>query len=112
MWVVVHAVRNVVTRPRARQGGCLPQDVGVVTPYSAQVTRLRRRLAVFDGRRADGHFVECSSVDAFQGREKDVIVISTVRANRDGQVGFLSDWRRYCEPGSFVQNVKAMLAYR
>eukprot|EP00041_Stephanoeca_diplocostata_P021966 m.520482 g.520482 ORF g.520482 m.520482 type:complete len:1243 (-) comp21951_c0_seq22:149-3877(-) len=76
------------------QGGCSPQAIGVVAPYSAQVTRLRRRLCVFDHNRAEGCFVECSSVDAFQGREKDVIVISTVRANSHEHVGFLSDWRR------------------
>ena len=60
-------------------------DVGVVTPYAAQARLVRDRLDAA---------VEVNSVDAFQGREKEVVVVSTVRANAGGDVGFLSDWRR------------------
>jgi len=65
-----------------------PEDIGVISPYSGQV-RLIRQL--FDGS-IEG--LEIKSVDGYQGREKEIIVLSTVRSNEDGVVGFLSDYRR------------------
>ncbi len=62
-----------------------PDAVGVITPYSAQVQRLRRVLPPA---------VEVASVNAFQGREKACIVVSFVRSNADGAVGFVADPRR------------------
>jgi hypothetical protein len=69
-------------------------DVGVVTPYVAQVRQLKRLLnrVVPDGQ--DPELLEIASVDNFQGREKELIVFSAVRSNRTGTVGFLADWRR------------------
>jgi len=69
-------------------------EIGVVTPYVAQVRILKRMLRniVPDG--ADPELLEVASVDNFQGREKDLIVFSAVRSNRTGVVGFLADWRR------------------
>ena len=61
--------------------------VGVITPYRAQVRKLRERLA-------DVPEVEVDSVDGFQGREKEAVVISLVRSNPAGQIGFLADTRR------------------
>jgi hypothetical protein len=62
-----------------------PEEVGVITPYSAQVRLLRRYL---DERlAADG--VDVATVDAFQGGEKTAIVVSLVRSNGDGDLGFL-----------------------
>ena len=63
--------------------------MGVVTPYLAQARLLRSLLAA-----GAAAAVEVSSVDGFQGREKELILISTVRANRHGNVGFLADARR------------------
>ncbi|HSH04894.1 MAG TPA: AAA domain-containing protein [Anaerolineae bacterium] len=60
--------------------------IGVIAPYSAQVRLLR------EGVEAEG--VEVHSVDGFQGREKEVIIISLVRANVKGEVGFLEETRR------------------
>jgi superfamily I DNA and/or RNA helicase len=60
-------------------------DIGVITPYSAQV-RLLRDLLPED--------VEAASVDGFQGREKEAIIISLVRSNLVGNVGFLAETRR------------------
>ena len=64
-------------------------DIGVVTPYSAQVTLLRSMKTEIYGTE-----LEVSTVDGFQGREKEVIIISMVRSNSNSDVGFLSDSRR------------------
>ncbi len=68
--------------------GVKPSLTAVITPYNAQVDRLRARLetAYPD--------LEIGSVDGFQGREKEAIVISLVRSNERGEVGFVSDDRR------------------
>ena len=71
--------------------GVAPTAIGVVTPYSAQA-RLVTDLLAQQGSECRG--VEVSSVDGYQGREKEVIVLSAVRANARGAVGFVADWRR------------------
>lgn len=69
-------------------------DIGVVTPYVAQVRILKRMLRNIVPEGQDPELLEVASVDNFQGREKDLIVFSAVRSNRTGTVGFLADWRR------------------
>jgi len=69
--------------------GMRPADIGVITPYAAQVTLLRSMRSTDIGSK-----LEISTVDGFQGREKEAIVISMVRSNASGEVGFLSDSRR------------------
>jgi DNA polymerase III delta prime subunit len=66
--------------------GVAPGDIGVITPYAAQARLLGDLLP------AAG--LEIDSVDGFQGREKEAVVISLVRSNVEGQIGFLSDIRR------------------
>jgi superfamily I DNA and/or RNA helicase len=66
--------------------GVAPGDVAVIAPYAAQVRRLRARL--------DVPGLEIDSVDGFQGREKEAVVLSLVRSNPKGDVGFLADVRR------------------
>ena len=68
--------------------GVSPSDIGVITPYNAQVEFLREKI------RKDHQNIEISSVDGFQGREKEVIIISMVRSNSNKEVGFLKDDRR------------------
>jgi len=63
-------------------------QIGVITPYNMQVQLLRQKLLT------KYPTLEIKSVDGFQGREKEVIIISMVRANLRGEVGFLSDSRR------------------
>lgn len=67
--------------------GVRPTQIGVITPYRAQVRHLREVLADVEG-------LEIDSVDGFQGREKEAIVVSLVRSNPEGEIGFLSDTRR------------------
>jgi senataxin len=62
--------------------------LGVISPYREQVYRLQR------ARRFRDSVVDAATVDGYQGQERDLIVLSTVRANATGQVGFLSDHRR------------------
>merc|ERR1712176_346872 len=69
-------------------------EIGVVTPYVAQVRILKRILKNIVPEGLDPELLEIASVDNFQGREKDLIVFSAVRCNRSGTVGFLADWRR------------------
>jgi ATP-dependent RNA/DNA helicase IGHMBP2 len=68
--------------------GLSPTQVAVITPYNAQVDRLRAALLPLHPG------LEIGSVDGFQGREKEAIVISLVRSNPRGEVGFLADDRR------------------
>ena len=69
------------------ESGVTADDIAVITPYAAQVRLLRSRLAQTPG-------LEIDSVDGFQGREKEAVVISLVRSNSEGQIGFLADVRR------------------
>lgn len=69
-------------------------DVGIISPYKAQVQYLRALLRADDFLRPLRRSVSVNTVDAFQGQERDVIVLSLVRDNAAGQIGFLSDLRR------------------
>ncbi|MBO5186592.1 MAG: AAA family ATPase [Prevotella sp.] len=69
-------------------------DVGVISPYRAQVQYLRRRIYKSDFFKPFRHRISVNTVDGFQGQERDVILISLVRSNDEGQIGFLRDLRR------------------
>ena len=69
-------------------------DVGVISPYRAQVQYLRRLVAKKEFFKPYRHLISINTVDGFQGQERDIILISLVRANDDGQIGFLRDLRR------------------
>ena len=66
--------------------GVAPGDIAVIATYAAQVRLLREQLSVPG--------LEIDSVDGFQGREKEVVVISLVRSNERGEIGFLQEVRR------------------
>uniref|UniRef100_A0A7R9YTI7 AAA+ ATPase domain-containing protein n=1 Tax=Chlamydomonas euryale TaxID=1486919 RepID=A0A7R9YTI7_9CHLO len=80
--VIAHVERLIAA-------GIAPESIGIITPYNAQVALLKEL-------RPDSvaKALEVSSVDGFQGREKEAIVISAVRCNAAQQVGFLADRRR------------------
>ncbi|CAA6659123.1 unnamed protein product [Spirodela intermedia] len=80
---IAHATRLV-------EGGVHPSDIGIITPYAAQVVLLRMTRSKNDKLKE----LEISTVDGFQGREKEAIIISMVRSNSKKEVGFLSDHRR------------------
>lgn len=80
---VAREVRRLLSR------GLAPTEVAVIAAYDAEVRRLRTLLAA---ERAAG--LEIATVDGFQGREKEAIVLDTVRSNPDGELGFLTDTRR------------------
>ena len=69
-------------------------DVGVISPYRAQVQYLRRILKNKEFFKPYRHLISVNTVDGFQGQERDIILISLVRANDEGQIGFLRDLRR------------------
>ena len=71
----------------------LPNQIAVIVPYAAQVRLLRQLYADKNGHYGEDG-LEIDTVDGFQGREKDVIIISLVRSNSKGEIGFLSDRRR------------------
>jgi len=79
--------RWVLSQIRALLDSGIPQeDIAVIAPYSAQVRYMRDRC--------DAPAVEIDTVDGFQGREKEIIIISLVRSNSIGEIGFLADERR------------------
>ena len=76
-------VRRLLSR------GVAPHQIAVITPYVAQARRLRDAL-----REATADGLEIGTVDGFQGREKEAVVVDLVRSNDDGEIGFLADTRR------------------
>ena len=69
-------------------------DVGIISPYRAQVQYLKRLIKKRPFFKPFAHLISVNTVDGFQGQERDVILISMVRANSAGQIGFLHDLRR------------------
>lgn len=63
--------------------GINEEDIGIISPYADQAKIIQEKTPV-----------EVKTVDGFQGREKEIIIISTVRSNPDGNIGFLNDLRR------------------
>jgi len=78
--LVLHKVRELLS------AGVDARDIAVIAPYAAQVRWLRQH--------APERALEIDTVDGFQGREKEAVVISLVRSNRTGEIGFLADTRR------------------
>ena len=69
-------------------------DVGIITPYRLQAQYLRSLLKKNDTLRSIRKTITVNTVDGFQGQERDIILISLVRSNEHGKIGFLNDLRR------------------
>lgn len=69
-------------------------NVGIISPYRAQVQYLRRLVSRSEYFKPFRRLISVNTVDGFQGQERDIIVISLVRSNQEGQIGFLRDLRR------------------
>ena len=95
---VVNLIKDIIQKSSA-DDPFSPKSIGVVTPYSGQVQLIKSMIASnpeitssLSGKKATT--IEVMSVDGYQGRERDVIILSAVRSNRNGNIGFLKDWRR------------------
>jgi ATP-dependent RNA/DNA helicase IGHMBP2 len=84
-----NAERVAAETRRLLSRGLPPTEIAIIAAYSAQARRLRELLRV---ERAAG--LEIGTVDGFQGREKEAVIVDLVRSNDQGEIGFLSDTRR------------------
>ena len=69
-------------------------DVGIISPYKVQTQYLRQQIRRREEFKPFRQVISVNTVDGFQGQERDIILISLVRSNENGQIGFLSDLRR------------------
>lgn len=69
-------------------------DVGIISPYRAQVQYIKKLIKKYEFFKPYRRLISVNTVDGFQGQERDVILISLVRSNDEGQIGFLKDLRR------------------
>ncbi|KAG1736198.1 P-loop containing nucleoside triphosphate hydrolase protein [Suillus lakei] len=105
-WNEAHIVCSIVEDLLLQNENLLGANIGVIAPYAAQISLLyrllntdakyRKRFAstLGDHRMMQLSSIEVKTVDGFEGREKDVIIFSTVRNNASGYIGFLADRRR------------------
>lgn len=80
--VVISQIKKIL------RDGVKPNQIAIITPYKAQVSKLRTEIGT---KWLD---IEIGTVDGFQGCEKEVILLSLVRSNKNGEVGFLAEKRR------------------
>lgn len=92
--LVVHSLRDYVDMIGLERLVADRVDFGIISPYRAQVRMIRRLLRMQKFYRRLREQVSVNTVDGFQGQERDVIIISMVRDNDKGEIGFLGDLRR------------------
>ncbi|OAX35034.1 P-loop containing nucleoside triphosphate hydrolase protein [Rhizopogon vinicolor AM-OR11-026] len=105
-WNEAHIVCSIVEDLLLQNENLRGENIGVIAPYAAQISLLSRLLntdakyrkrfasTLGDHRMMQLSSIEVKTVDGFEGREKDVIIFSTVRNNTSGYIGFLADRRR------------------
>ena len=92
--LVIHALRDYIDMISPQRIENERIDFGIITPYRGQARLIRRLLRLQHYFRRLRRHISVGTVDGFQGQERDVIVISLVRDNADGNIGFLRDLRR------------------
>jgi superfamily I DNA and/or RNA helicase len=92
--LVIHALRDYIEMISPQKIESERIDFGIITPYRGQARLIRRLLKMQHYFRRLKRHITVGTVDGFQGQERDVIVISLVRDNADGHIGFLRDLRR------------------
>ena len=92
--LVIHTLRDYIEMISPQRIESERVDFGIITPYRGQARLIRRLLKMQHYFRRLKRQITVGTVDGFQGRERDVIVISLVRDNADGSIGFLRDLRR------------------
>ena len=92
--LVIHTLRDYIDMISQQRIESERIDFGIITPYRGQARLLRRLLRLQHYFRRLRRHITVGTVDGFQGQERDVIVISLVRDNADGNIGFLRDLRR------------------
>ena len=92
--LVIHTLRDYIEMISPQKIESERIDFGIITPYRGQARLLRRLLKMQHYFRKLKRHITVGTVDGFQGQERDVIVISLVRDNADGSIGFLRDLRR------------------
>ena len=92
--LVIHALRDYIEMISPQKIESERVDFGIITPYRGQARLIRRLLKMQHYFRKLKRHITVGTVDGFQGQERDVIVISLVRDNAEGNIGFLRDLRR------------------
>ena len=69
-------------------------SIGIISPYNPQVDEIQKKIKQYSSASDPGFALSVRSIDGFQGGEEDIIIISTVRSNETGKVGFLSNRQR------------------
>ena len=92
--LVIHALRDYIDMLSPQKIESERIDFGIITPYRGQARLIRRLLKMQHYFRRLRRHITVGTVDGFQGQERDVIVISLVRDNAEGNIGFLRDLRR------------------
>ena len=92
--LVIHTLRDYIEMISPQKIENERIDFGIITPYRGQARLIRRLLKMQHYFRRLKRHITVGTVDGFQGQERDVIVISLVRDNADGNIGFLRDLRR------------------
>lgn len=92
--LTIESLKNYIRRIGVQRFKEERLDIGIISPYRVQVQHLRRLVKADAELKPFRNVITINTVDGFQGQERDIILVSLVRANQQGQIGFLSDLRR------------------